>query len=81
MATPPKPVAPEWATQIYWRRPEFKIHRTLGHAKNAMTYHHVGPAALWRWDQASAEWVLVWECERGVSARDAPWIKDKDWKP
>lgn len=34
--TPPTPPAvPEWATYIPGRRPAFKTHKVLGHAKNA----------------------------------------------
>ena len=34
---PRVPGAPTWATECPTRRPEFKVHTNIGHAKNAVT--------------------------------------------
>lgn len=55
---PPK-VTP-WATSISTRRPQFKQHGTLGHARAAVTNqkwygpHPEGEAVIWKWD--GTEW-------------------------
>lgn len=36
VSIPKPPPPPEWATWIHGRSPEVKLHKTLGHAKNAL---------------------------------------------
>ena len=33
-----KPVTPEYATYLPYRNPQFKIHKTIGHARAALSY-------------------------------------------
>lgn len=50
LPTLPKQRAPEWATWVASRNPEWKQHAHLGHAKNAL--HSSGHGVLYRYRQA-----------------------------
>lgn len=47
----PKTNRPEWATFVFGRSPDFKMHTGLGHAKNAI--RSSGHGVLYRW---MSEW-------------------------
>lgn len=57
------PIMPKWATYIKHRRPEFKIHNQLGHAKNALHQHFNGGTI---YEYVNGEWVeyltVAWRC-------------------
>lgn len=60
VAGPPPPPSPRWATRRPGRRPEWKLHAAIGHAKNALTWNYTG--SLWEW--INGEWELRYEVVR-----------------
>lgn len=46
-----------WATYVPSRTPHFKVHRMVGHAKNAM--HLYERAIRYDWNKESQQWVEV----------------------
>lgn len=57
--------APEWATFIKTRSPEFKVHSTFGHAKNAL--RGAGHGICYRWIESLWHPVAVIDCELTVA--------------
>ena len=64
-----KPKTPPYATYIPDRRPEFKLHANVGHAKNAFQYR--SNAILYKWDTDIDEWIELARIE-GFRHRDVP---------
>lgn len=83
---------PEWATLIPDRSPEFKIHTSLGQAKNAMTVqyrdyafrnHAMGfetPVALYQWDSNAEQWRLRVEFKAGDLKTGTLWENVKEFQ-
>lgn len=66
-----KPVY-EWATYIPERRPQFKAHRNVGHAKNAFKYR--SDAILYHWEEG--EWVEKYRVEDLKSPDTCDWCSE-----
>lgn len=61
----PPPPAPEWATLVPSRRPEFKIHNKRSHAINALkVYNPPRTGTIYQWDPEVREWVEWFSYER-----------------
>lgn len=59
------PPAPEWATHIPSRRPEFKIHNKRSHAINALkVYNPPRTGTIYQWNPETREWDEWFSFER-----------------
>lgn len=83
-ATPKNPNEYQFATFVSDRRPQFKIHRTLGQAHGAISYRTrtanyrvtvVADCAVYR--RVADEWQIVYAFNRGSVWRCLPWQKDE----
>lgn len=68
-----------WATWLEERHPQFKTHRTLGTAKNAVTgkFSHrtstlVGNCYIYRWDEDLGDWVEEYFIPHGATKEASP---------
>lgn len=48
-----------WATYIEFRNPNFKLHANRGHALNALKWDSTRGGILYRWNEATEEWIEV----------------------
>lgn len=83
---PGKYANPEWATYADIRKPKFKVHSTLGQAKNAIAQkmpHH--PVQLLHFEEG--EWRIHWEytlsvkCDRCNGSFKNKWGHDQRFLP
>lgn len=86
------PQQPMWCSVIPDRRPEQKIHKTKGHATNALS--NGGPfgreGEVYQWDFDENDWVLFWKnetvrpcvkCGKTITARDLGTVEYHRSKP
>lgn len=81
------PPQPTFLTYISDRTPEYKHHKNLGQAKNAVSYggyRWTRGGQIWEWQDTSAleeydkfEWVLLYDIKRGTPQDDLPWNAEK----
>lgn len=72
----PRQRAPEWATWIAGRSPEWKQHTNLGHAKNAIHSSDHGVLYRYMYDGDQLDWYPVAIVEPG-SSKDHPALQAK----
>jgi hypothetical protein len=67
---------PKYATHVPGRRPAWKFHTNLGHAKNAVGqspwFLGARGGRIFEWD--NGEWVLLWEIKGGTDRKQLPWV-------
>lgn len=56
----PTPRATPYLTIIPDRSPVQKVHTSLGHAKNALTYDKRREGTLWEWNTEQGAWELLY---------------------
>lgn len=79
MPIPPEPEAPKYATYIASRRPPWKFHTGIGHAKAALAinmynfqYARMGQI----YEKVGGEWTLLYDIPKRTLKKDLPWSKE-----
>jgi hypothetical protein len=83
---PEPPPPPNWATNIPARGSQsFKFHKTIGHAKSAITSYHdmvtgfrSGYAEAWILNWNGTTWETVYYVAPGTTVDDLPWKDPND---